>query len=211
MQYYPFPASLVSGDGRVREFGAATLLPDSNALHFESDFVPLLPLGSEATVTWVQGDKCLAAFRGKVYLSSPRLLRLVDIDSSLLASVRTVLSVNAAIPAAIVPADSETLEAAKAPPADAEIVYLSTDLMKLKTTQIMGAQHTLLLNAEVDFLTLRNQPLLVRERLVLRRSDNLLICEVLPGSEENFISLTAYAAKLTAAESKKTNGNRNTP
>lgn len=197
MDYYPFPALLISEYNTIHEYGQALVGPQGS-IDFIGDFVPLIPLGTAATVEWVLGDKSLATFKGGVYLSSPQLLRLVDVDAAQLAAARHVFAVNTRLPAGITakaPGRSQPQ-----PRIPCEILYMDMSILKLRVATGYEPGTPLWLSANIDFLTLRDLSLRVVERVPLHRDETLLLCEVQRTNQENFIALSTYAARLAAQE-----------
>lgn len=190
MEYYPFPARLRSADGRVEEFGRASLAAAGHSVDFIADFVPLLPLGAPAVIEWIQGDRVLASFSGQVYLSSKNLLRLVEVDADLWQQAHLIFATNTRLPATAAPWGKKDGGFA------AEICYLSTKAITLATAEAFEAGTRLALCCEVDFLTLCDLELQVNQCVVLRRGETLLLCGVRQASSENLIALSAYCARL---------------
>jgi hypothetical protein len=191
MEYYPFPALLRTSYSPARVVGSAGLCHRQNAINFSGEFIPLLPLGSPAAIRWIHGQETVATFEGNVYLSSQTLLRLVNISPELMADARSTFAVNTRLPAGI-----KTGRGGECQPTAAEVLYLSTDFITLKTAQPMPKGQNLFLDCEVDFLTLRNLELTVRQHLTLRRTESLIFCGVLRGGDDNLIALSAYSARL---------------
>ncbi len=200
MNFHPFPALLCSCDNTVQEFGSATIAAHDNAIDFTGEFVPLLPLGTQASLRWMLGNKCLAEFHGCVYLSSRELLRIVDLEEDTLESVRKIFRSNVQLSAQIISAEKAGFT--KPQYSSGEIIYLSTKHFTIKAGEYFSAGDKLFLSAEVDFLTLHNLPLQVEQRVLLRRNEALLLCSVLPAGDDNFIALSAYSAKLEEIEKK---------
>lgn len=197
MDYYPFPALLRSEYNDIEEYGSAQITREGNALNFEGEFVPLVPLGQKASIAWMLGETTLAEFSGKVYLSSAQMLQLVDVDPDKLNTARTLFSTNTDIPASLVPAASP-----KAPRQAAHILYLSMGLLKLLVRESPEEGMRLRLDAQVDFLSLHNLELVVRKRIVFRKEETMLLCEVEGISQENYISMSTYIAKIQNKQNK---------
>ncbi|MGD9560460.1 MAG: hypothetical protein AB7V55_07635 [Oscillospiraceae bacterium] len=195
MEYLPFPALLETDYNQVREFGTAHVVADDAAVDFVGEFVPLVPLGTRAVVHWITGNTTTDSFAGEVYLSSPSLLRIVRVNAEQVAFLRLIFAANTHLPATVQPASDRTA-ARKGTAVPMELLYLSPDAIKLRTAAVFEAGQRLLLNVEVDFLTLANLPLVVRRQVFLRRQDALLLCAVESSSEENLIALSAYNARL---------------
>lgn len=190
MKYYPFPARLRSGYNGICEYGEGRAVHGDDAVDFSGEFVPLLPLGTPAEVDWIFGEGVVATFPGTVYLSSPTLARVVDVPPALARAARETFRQNTRISAAAAPAD------APGEPFPVTIIYLSPTAVTLQTARQVEEGSSLVLNAEVDFLTLDGLALQVRQRLALRRGDTLLICDVPPAGDANLIALSAYSARL---------------
>lgn len=188
MDFLPFPARLCSGYNNVEEYGTAQVADGEDAVDFTSTFIPLLPLGSQAVVEWVLGQNLVQAYAGRVYLSSPGLLRLVGLEPQLAADTRSLFATNIQMPATVLPP--------KAAPMPARVVYLGLKHLTLQVPEPVEPGGRMLLNAEVDFLTLRQLPLQVRTRVTLRKSQSLLLCDIQGPGNENLIALSAYVARL---------------
>lgn len=188
MEYLSFPARLRATYNEIEEYGEAHLGAGGNAVDFVSDFVPLIPLGSAATIDWVYADRNISTYTGKVYLSTPTLLRLVDVDEDLVARARGLFASNIRLPG--------RLRQGSSPPAAVEILYLSVGMVKLCTALTPEIDDRFLLDVEVDFLTLHGLSLRVRQMVPLRRDENLLLCEVERSGNDNYIALSTYASRL---------------
>ena len=193
MRFYPVPARLRAEYNNITSYGELTVMEREDAVEFTGEFIPLLPLGQPAEVSWVYADRTLAAFIGRVYLSSPTLLRLVDVSPKLAEAARATFAMNTRLPS-LVTVRQNGRGAVQYP---AEILYLSNSSFTLHTRHEILPEQTIYLSAEVDFLTLQDLPLYVRRNIPLRRKEELLLCEVQTHySDENFIALSAYSAKL---------------
>ncbi len=191
MEYYPFPALLRSTYNNIEEHGTAQVAPQGNAINFYGDFVPLVPLGQEAVIHWILGDKVLASLSGKAYLSTAQMLQLTDVDPDKLATARTLFLVNTRLPGLVAPAARP-----KAQKLSVEILYLSMGLVKLLTRDNIEEGTELHLYTHVDFLTLRALELRVRKRIIFHKEETILLCEVDGVDRENYVALSAYVAKL---------------
>lgn len=194
MEYLSFPARLLAPYNDIQEYGEGHLGAGGDAVDFLSDFVPLIPLGSLAAIEWTYAGRTIATYEGKVYLSTPSLLRLVEVDESLVVRARGIFATNTRLP-------GQVREGAEAPPARAlprpvEILYLSVGMVKLHTSFQPPVGHRLLLDVEVDFLTLHGLCLRVRQAVPLRRDENLLLCEVERSGNDNYIALSTYSNRL---------------
>lgn len=193
MQFHPFPARLCANYSNINIHGLATVMHKDNAVEFTGDFIPLIPINQPAKVDWVYGKRCLASFCGSVYLSSSGLVRLVGVDAALVESARATFAANTSLPCQIW-AGQQGFAGALQP---AQILYLSRETITLHCKSPIGPKQGLYLNAEVDFLTLWQMPLLVCHQIPLRLGEELILCKVAPRqNDENLIALSAYSAKL---------------
>ncbi len=195
MNYQPFFARLRTSYNDICEYGSGTFGSDADVVDFSGDFVPLIPLGTPATIEWMLGEQAIASYEGQVYLSSPTLLRIVQADTELTRPARTILATNTKLLAEIIPLHSGEYARVHRPAA-AQIVYLSQTHITLRCSDILKENQRLLLGVEVDFLTLHQLALQVQHRILMRRGEALFICEVQHCSNDNLIALSAYSARL---------------
>lgn len=192
MNFIKFPAQLCSDYSDGCEYGRVEIFPNAGALDFTADFVPLLPLGSGARAEWMLGTKVLAKLPGEVYLSSPGLVRLVNIPQKAMAPLVPVFAANTSIPA-FIRRNTADSPGKRIP---AEIVYLSRHRLTLMLTGAVPTEKRLFLSAEVDFLTLSSLEIEIESQVLLNREGSLLHCKILPGSDENLIAHSAYLSRL---------------
>ena len=193
MEFHPFPARLFHLQYGVTTYGQARFVLRDRALDFTDEFVPLLPLGSQASVAWVQGDSIPMEFAGEVYLSSPDFVRITGVGRELFAAAAPLFAQNISFPCRLSAARGE-------PPAAATAIYLSPGRVTLLTGLETQPGQALWLDAEIDFLTLRRLRLTVEQRHLLRRGQYLTVCGVQPASNENLIALNAFSARLDKLE-----------
>lgn len=79
-----FKAQLRLESGEVLADGRASADIDQKAVNFESDFVPLYPLGTPMEIVRQYCGKDIHRFSGKVYLSDKKLMRIVSVRDELL-------------------------------------------------------------------------------------------------------------------------------
>lgn len=79
-----FPARLLSEEGKLLEFGQASISAEQDSVDFVGDFVPLFKMGTPLTIVRTFGEQEIHIFRGEVYLSSRKLLRLTSVSDELL-------------------------------------------------------------------------------------------------------------------------------
>lgn len=194
MKYYPFPAILHCSYDDSRTYGKATLTGAETAIEFTGDFIPLFPLGSPACIEWVLGNRVLERLEGEVYLSSPKFMRLVDVDKAAIRRLQELFASNVRFSAQVEVSGNRPGTPGCMYPVD--VLYISSGVISLLCAFDFKENQTLLMCAEVKFLTLDRQPLVVRRRVQLRRGEVLLLCEVQPSTDDNTISLSAYASRL---------------
>ncbi len=190
-EYYPFPAVLSTDYNEIEEPGFAQVASRGDALNFYSEFVPLVPLDHLVTVCWTLGDKVLATFEGVAYLSTSKMLQLTNLDEEKLATARTLFHCNTRFPARV--AESTKKKVAQY---EVEVLYLSMGLIKLQSMFDIQEGETLYLNIHVDFLTVNALRLTVHKKLEFQEGEKLLLCKVDDMTQENYIALSAYVAKL---------------
>lgn len=88
-----FPARLTDGSGHILAEGTASILKEKGAVEFESDFVPLYPLGTFLTVERIYNGEVIHRFQGDVYLSDKQLLRLTGVTDELLPGSELVYEI----------------------------------------------------------------------------------------------------------------------
>ncbi len=190
-QYYSFPALLKTEYNDIEETGYAQIIPRGDALNFYGEFVPLVPLGHRASIYWVLGDKALAEFEGDTYLSTSEMLQLTNLNGEKLETARTLFLSNIELEAVI---SNTASKKGKLEPV--KILYLSMGLIKLISPHEFTQGQTLYLSAQVDFFTLHALRLTVHKKLDFYKGEKMLLCEVDSMSEENYIALSTYTAKL---------------
>jgi len=82
-----FPAVLKTPEGNFLAEGYAKGDLSARTLEFRSDFVPLLKYRTRARVARIEKGYETQKFEGTVYLSSPAMLRLVDVNIRELAEI----------------------------------------------------------------------------------------------------------------------------
>lgn len=79
-----FEAILRRPDGEILANGYAKVHLARKSVTFESDFVPLYPLGTAMEIVRLFHGQEVHLFKGNVYLSDKRLMRIVSVDDELL-------------------------------------------------------------------------------------------------------------------------------
>lgn len=79
-----FDALLRSKQGEELAAGSASVSVPQGSVTFESDFVPLYPMGTPMEIVRLHGGQPIHRFMGRVYLSDKKLMRLVSVEDELL-------------------------------------------------------------------------------------------------------------------------------
>lgn len=189
-----FSALLKTQEEGVLEIGQAAVAPDENTLTFTSDFVPLMQLGSQATVTRVIGDWECESYTGTVYLSSQKLLRIVDVDPQKIELARELFGVNALYPGEfyLSPNKNPKNNIAKLDSISGFLRYVSLRTVRICTMEYVEEKQHLLFSLDAPELPLVSMVVRVNERILLERSSAVLICDVVSISSQNSHAIREY-------------------
>ncbi len=88
-----FDAVLKSESGTLLAVGTASITPN-RYITFESDFVPLYPIGTPMEIVRIHKGREVHRFVGKVYLSDKTLIRIIDVKDTLLTGCESVYCSN---------------------------------------------------------------------------------------------------------------------
>ncbi len=165
---------------------------------FTSDFVPLIKLGSDVTVIRVIGEKRLEHFVGKVYLSSRKLLRIVNVESALISSALEMFESNAVFPTEflIAPKATTRFNVQKAQAVSGFVRYISPQTVKICTMEFVDKGAYLMFSLEEPSLLLDKMLVQIKERILLMRSAALLLCEVVSLSMDNGVAIAGYLEEM---------------
>lgn len=94
-----FSAILKDTTGKVLAEGYASVSRESHSVEFNSDFVPLYPIGTCLIIERIYGEKPIHRFAGEVYISDKQLLRLVAVHDQLLPGSEKVYFTDTALAA----------------------------------------------------------------------------------------------------------------
>lgn len=176
-----------------------------NSVTFTSDFVPLIKLGSEVAIIRVIGEKKLERFVGKVYLSSRKLLRIVDVNSAIISVALEMFESNAVFPAEflIAPKPTTHFNVQKAQAVSGFIRYISPQSVKICTMEFVDKGQYLMFSLEEPSLPLDKMLVRIKERILLMRSAALLLCEVVSLSKNNGVAIADYLKELKEKEDQE--------
>lgn len=79
-----FEAVLKTETGKTIEMGRGVFSAENHSVDFESAFVPLFSMGTRLQVYRIHEGAEVHRFVGEVYLSSPHMLRLVEVEDEIL-------------------------------------------------------------------------------------------------------------------------------
>lgn len=172
---------------------------------FTSDFVPLLKLGSEVTVIRVIGEKRLDRFVGKVYLSSRKLLRIVDVDGETIKQALALFDSNAVYPTEflIAPGSSTHFNIQKAKAVSGFVRYVSPDTVRICTMEFVDKGTYLMFSLEEPSLPLNKMMVRITERILLMRSAALLLCDVVSLNVNNGVAIANYLKTVKEKEERE--------
>lgn len=188
-----FPALLKDENDEVMAEGYAQVSTRERFVEFESDFVPMMPFGSTAKVIRLVEGQEAHCFVGTVYLSSHSLMRIVNVNDSLLAEVEleTLQSVSLSARATPIISRNGALRFVAERLLKYEIQVYSISLTKLR---FVSTEQFLV--GELLQITLP-EPIGVR-RMAVRITQTLLFGEVKTGYRCEVLSLPeAERGKLT--------------
>lgn len=87
-----FPAVLKTPEGRVVEYGTAQASIREGSVDFKSEFVPLFKMDTPLVVVRLKEKVETQIFTGKSYLSTEKMLRLVDVRDEVLPGAASAYS-----------------------------------------------------------------------------------------------------------------------
>ena len=198
-----FSALLESYDKDISELGQA-YISNGNAVTFTSDFVPLIKLGSQVTITRLIGEKRMESFVGRVYLSSKQLMRIVEVDNTLIEKALVLFESNIISPGefAIAPGSSISFNLQKAKGISGFLRYIGPETVRICTMEFVDKGQHLMFSVESDELTLNKMLVRVKERVLLMRNAAVLLCDVVSLSAANATAIKEYSAQLKKEESQ---------
>lgn len=169
---------------------------------FTSDFVPLIKLGSRVAVIRVIGEKRLERFVGKVYLSSRKLLRIVDVDSATIGAALEIFESNAVFPTEflIAPGATTRFNVQKAHAISGFVRYVSPQSVKICTMEFVDKGAYLVFSLEEPSLPIDKMLVRIKERILLMRSAALLLCEVISPNRHNGVAIAGYLDAIKGKE-----------
>lgn len=190
MNSIEFSALLESKPNGISEEGQAYIEHD-NSVTFTSDFVPLIKLGSRATIIRVLGDKQFERFSGRVYLSSRNLLKIVDVDRELIAQALELFDSNIICPADfyIAPGSSTRFNIQKAPAISGFLRYISPEIVRICTMEYVEPGQHLMFTINESGLAVEKLLVKITDRMLLMRSAAILQCKPVSLSANNLTAI----------------------
>lgn len=194
-----FKALLKTEDGAVLEEGYACILHQNRAVEFRSGFVPLMKFGTTAHIVRVMEDQETHCFTGQVYLSSPKLLRIINVSDKLLAEAELALSVETSIHAKLSPVLSQAetfhLPIGKLIKFEAEIYSISMTTIKFTSNEKFAVGAQLNIGTE-DPVHLKKVLVEVFQTIDFGKEKNGYRCRILSMPEQSKTNLSEYLEKL---------------
>lgn len=94
-------AVLKTPDGKILETGRASYSAPERRAEFFGDYVSLFKMDTPLCISLIKNDTEIQTFSGKVYLSSQSLLRLVDVETTVLPAAARNINCRVDLPAAV--------------------------------------------------------------------------------------------------------------
>lgn len=209
-----FPAVLKTVENKVIEYGRGTVSVENQSLDFTGDFVPIFKMGTRLKVVHAQKEIEIQSFEGEVYLSSPRLLRLVALTDEVLPGASSVESYDVEMeglafisPALAEPPQHSLLfhrrRAATLPRSFPVSIYaISLSQFKLTCDVTLEKDQRFVLDVERP-VYLRALPMQVELPVTFGASDTCSYrCNVLDLSGDNALRLEKYVHRLSLRVNK---------
>lgn len=192
-----FTANLCTEDGQLIETGEARVSDTENAVDFTGEFVPLLKLGVTVQIVRVLGSSQFERFIGKVYLSSRKLLKIVEVDEQLVKKARSYFSVNENLPVTLLlaPEKPARFNPQKATRISGVVRGIYSDTIKITSIDFIPDGQHMMLSVESEPITLDSVMLCVRERVLMRRSAAILLCDIESASDESRRAISDFLAR----------------
>lgn len=190
-----FSATLICEEDGICEPGQACIEPFEDSVTFSCDFVPLIRLGSRATIVRTLGEMEFERFEGRVYLSSRKLLRIVEVDHEVVSSVRPLFDSNCIFPVTLFMANKRH-KMQKAEMISGFLRYISPTEIKICTMEFADAGQELIFSLSEPGLYLEKLSVTIIERILLMRSAAVLLCRINPPSEANAAAIDDYLRAL---------------
>ncbi|MFV0498298.1 MAG: hypothetical protein ACK5L0_09075 [Candidatus Fimivivens sp.] len=167
--------------------------------------MPLFKLGSAVTVIRVVGEKRWERFLGKVYLSSRKLLRIVDVDNEVIDAALEMFESNAVFPTEflVAPGATTRFNRQKAQAVSGFVRYVSPRYVKICTMEFVEEGAYLVFSLEESSLPVDKMLVRIKERILLMRSAALLLCEVVSLNMRNGVVIAGYLDDLKAREEQE--------
>lgn len=185
-----FPAVLKTAEGNFLAEGHAKGYLSTRTLEFRGDFVPLLKYRTQARIARMVKGYELQKFEGTVYLSSPAMLRLVDVNERELAEIELETLQDVLFKGTIIQRES-TREIGSA----VEIYSISYQKLRFTCEESFEESEQLGLILDEPFL-IKGIELRVQEKIVFGQQERMgYRCEILSMPPEGREALTDYVIR----------------
>ncbi|WMJ82882.1 hypothetical protein ACS3UN_01430 [Oscillospiraceae bacterium LTW-04] len=144
-------------------------------------------------------------FVGKVYLSSRKLLRIVDVENETIDAALEMFESNAVFPTEflVAPGATTRFNVQKAHAVSGFVRYVSPQYVKICTMEFVDKGEYLVFSLEEPSLSIDKMLVRIKERILLMRSAALLLCEVVSLNMHNGVAIAGYLDELKAKEEQE--------
>ncbi|RPF48377.1 hypothetical protein EDD70_1193 [Hydrogenoanaerobacterium saccharovorans] len=195
-------AVLKSEDGDLLEYGSVCIPPEGNTVDFKNQFVPLLKLETPVQVTLLLNGVESFCFKGLVYLSSGKLLRITSISDELLTKARKIFTANVCLHTKIALYEYKPFFSFyHAPKISGTIYYLSEDIIKILSIEQIDVGQKLMINLTAPFI-FKQVTAEVTEKNRFSSLATSYLCKVINMSSSAVKHLQDYLDELSEKEIK---------
>ncbi|WP_312643758.1 hypothetical protein [Hydrogenoanaerobacterium sp.] len=193
-------AVLKSEDDELLEYGSVCIPPEGNTVDFKNEFVPLLKLETPVQVTLLLNGEESFCFKGLVYLSSGKLLRITSISDELLAQARKIFTANVCVHTKLALYEYKPFFSFyHAPKISGTIYYLSEESIKVLSIEQIDVGQKLMVNLTSPFV-FKQVVAEVTEKIRFSSLATSYLCKVVSISSASVRNLESYLAELNEKE-----------
>ena len=209
-----FPAALKTPEGKLMEYGTASISLEEQSVDFEGEFVPLCTMGTRLQIVRIHKDFETQRFSGEVYLSSQNMLRLVSVTDEILPGASIAYNYDVSIDAyAVAPVVREESSSRfflrhrhTAHPPMLQEFPVKIDLLSLAGVRVvwdktLPTNQLVTLRAEhpVRLVSLHAE---IERPIFGPNGISSYACRILNLSGENYDVLSAFIGKISLRENK---------
>ena len=186
-----FRAILKTWDDKPLEEGYASVSLETRSVDFQNEFVPLLKMGTTVKILQLQEKKEIHCFIGQVYLSSPRLLRVVSVSDDLLTEEEKRLPIEVDITGRLRLEKGKTAQIKSSGVYDVRIYSLSPELVKFTCPLQLPAASRVILEFDQPF-SLKEALAEVYQSILFGESSSGYLCRIENIPEPGYIRLCEF-------------------